>query len=146
MLTYRLFDFAQIITIKKKGNLKSMISSRTVGNTSNLLCRFIQFSLNCHFHLNCSLLFIIKLIEHIYIISFLRFFSRICSRLRTAQNDSVYRTEQKVLHVIRKRPTTPLDKLSIRNLEHKPKGEQLMPWSQHLVVSVECFKAGSDWT
>lgn len=131
--------------LQKKENLKSMLPSRTVENTSNLLCRFTTFSLNFHFHLICSLLFTMKLIGHI-LFFFEFFFSRSYSCLRTSQNDSINKTEQKVLHVIRKRPTVPLNKLSLRNLEHKPKGEQLMPWSQHLFVSAACFKVESDWT
>lgn len=39
-----------------------------------------------------------------------------------------------------KTTTTALNKVNIRNLAQKPKGEQLMPWSHHLAVSDEYFK------
>lgn len=39
-----------------------------------------------------------------------------------------------------KTTTTVLNEVNIRNLAHKPKGEQLMPWSHHLAVSDEYFK------
>lgn len=85
-----------------KEEMKSMkydIIKDTVGYTSDLLHRIILFSLDFQIHMNCSQMFTIR--AHLY--------------------------RQKVLYVIRNRPTTPLNKMSIRNLDHKPKREHLMP-------------------